>query len=127
MILPSPSTTFRDSIAIYYSEADECWVAHSLRTDQIGMGDRVVDALAAVMRAVDHVFQAAAEDSSIQPLQPAPDEVVRLFERAQPLPREVYEIAHKIVHGQWPADLDIDVTPRDKRLAFAAEVTEHPG
>lgn len=49
----------RDTCVIYYSREDKCWVAHSVRTDQIGMGDCVVHALADLMRAVEQVLRIA--------------------------------------------------------------------
>lgn len=104
-----------DSVVIYWSKDDACWIAHSLRTDQIGFGSRVVDALADVIRAVAQSHEVAASDPRIAAYQDAPQEIQQLADQAAPLPLEIYEIAHKMVHGEWPMDLKVDLTT-DKPL-----------
>ena len=42
-----------DICLIYFSEDDNCWVAHGLHTDQIGTGDWFVDALADYLVGID--------------------------------------------------------------------------
>lgn len=108
---------FRDQIVLYESSEDKCWVAHSLRMDQIGTGDCVLDALVDAMRAVQEILELAAKDSTIRVYRDAPLKVQRLAQNAQPLPGEIFEIAHKIVHGKWPSDIKAEFAlPHRKRL-----------
>jgi hypothetical protein len=99
-----PRRNFRETCVIYASSEDDCWVAHGLRTDQIGTGNCVVDALADFMKAMDQVLKAASEGKNITVLRAAPPEIKAMAKRARPLPREIYEIAHKKLYGRWPRD-----------------------
>lgn len=93
---------FKDVYVIYWSRPDDCWTAHSLRTDQIGIGDCVVEALSGLIRAVDHIVHFAERDDTLAVFREAPSAVRKKAENAQKLPEEVYEIAYKRVHGDWP-------------------------
>jgi len=96
---------FADTFVIFYSKPDECWVAHSLRTDQFGTGDCVVDAFVDGMKAVDSVCEIARRDRSVEIFHDAPNELFEIAKNAKPLPKEVYEIAHKILYGDWPEQI----------------------
>ena len=95
---------FVDHCVIYYARTDKCWVAHSLRTDQIGAADSVVEALAALLRAVDFVLEDAADDPTLTVFREAPPEIQEMSRQAMPLPKEIYEIAHKMARGEWPKE-----------------------
>lgn len=112
----------RDVCLVYQSKEDKCWVAHSMRTDQIGTGDCIVNALADLLRAVKELLELAEEDGSIQVLKDAPAEFQKLAKTAQTLPQEVYEVAHKMVFGQWPENLIADFKPTGKKTPFKAEI-----
>ena len=101
-----------DECLVYWSADDNCWIAHSLLTDQIGTGDCVVHAIADLLQAVKGLLELAAEDDTIQVLKPAAAEVRKLSESAKALPREIYEIAHKMVFGGWPDDMQVEFTPK---------------
>ncbi|MGC9261671.1 MAG: hypothetical protein ACP5I8_16525 [Phycisphaerae bacterium] len=79
---------FSDTAVIYHSTEDNCWIAHSLRTDQIGTGERVVDALADLIRGVRAVLRLAQKDESIAYLREAPPEIKKLATRSRKLPHE---------------------------------------
>ncbi|MGB2823246.1 MAG: hypothetical protein WBF17_19840 [Phycisphaerae bacterium] len=113
-----------DACVIYYSRGDGCWIAHGLHTDQIGTGDCVVHALADLMIALQELADLAAEDPSIAMLREAPPAIQRKARSAQPLPRELYEIAHKMVHGQWP-DIEVKIAPK-RQQRFRAELETAP-
>ncbi len=115
---------FSDEIVIYHSRKDRCWIAHSLRTDQIGTGGRIVDALADAIRAVQQVVAEAVKDPTLVVLRDAPTSVQKYRSKSQKLPREIYEIAHKMVHGEWPADLDLSVEPKRESQRFTATFEE---
>lgn len=115
---------FADEVVIYHSAEDECWIAHSLRTDQIGAGDRIVDALAALIRGVRELCKMAREDETIALERPAPEEIRRLFTGADTLPIEMFEVAHKMATGQWPEELSVELIPRNPDRALKAEVRE---
>lgn len=97
---------FQDKCVIYYSRTDKCWIAHSLHTDQIGTGECVVNALADLLRAVNQIITIAREDDTVRIFRKAPKAIQEKAKRAEMLPREIYEIAHKIVHDTWPEDID---------------------
>ncbi len=98
---------FVDICVIYASERDKGkWVAHSLETDQIGVGDCIVDALADLLKAIRQILDLADQEGDIAVFREAPARIKRMAETAQPLPREIYEIAHKRVHGEWPEDFE---------------------
>jgi hypothetical protein len=111
-----------DRVVIYYSKEDGCWIGHSLRTDQIGTGRRIVDALADTIRAVHQAWQVSQKDPSVAFEREAPVQVQRLAAESKKLPREIYEIAHKMVHGTWPEELDVQITARDENGSFTTEL-----
>lgn len=116
------TTQIRDTIVIYHSAEDGCWIGHSLRTDQIGTGGSVIEALADAIRAVDQVLDLAAHDKSIAAFREAPDEVKQIAKSSKALPEELYEIAHKMARGNWPAELPVAVNPSGG--SFKAQVHE---
>ena len=61
-----------DEAVIYHSKEDDCWIAHSIKTDQVGTGDQVVEALADLIRGVRAVLSLAAKDRTIAYLREAP-------------------------------------------------------
>jgi hypothetical protein len=116
--------SINEMFVIYESPEDKCWIAHGLQTDQMGYGDCVLDALVDYLRAIDQVLRAAAEEKDVQLLRSAPPEVQARLKTARPLPKEIYEIAHKRVRGQWPKDLNVEATPKSDDTIFKAQVQE---
>jgi len=114
---------FHETCVIYESAEDGCWVAHGVRTDQIGTGDCIVDALVDYMRAIVEVLRVAAKGKNITIYRLAPPEVRDLAKKAAALPKEIYEIAHRKVFGKWPADIPVKVDPQPRR-PFKARVEE---
>jgi hypothetical protein len=124
--MPKKKIQLDEEAVIYFSEEDQCWIAHGLHTDQIGTGQRIVDALADFIKAVDQILDEAAKDESLAYLREAPREIRKIYKTAQALPGEIYEVAHKMVHGRWPSDWN-PPEPRlhlDHKRAFKAVVTE---
>lgn len=115
---------FSDEAVIYFSAADDVWVSHSLRTDQIGTGRRIVDALADMIRAVQEVCAEATKDESLAYLREAPDEIKTLMGKSQKLPKETFEIAYKMVHGDWPDYLQLEETKQAKKASYKADLKE---
>ncbi|HLL89737.1 MAG TPA: hypothetical protein VK324_10555 [Tepidisphaeraceae bacterium] len=113
-----------DQIVVYLSKEDGCWLAHSLRMDQIGAGERIVDALADLIRGVHAVLANATEDESLAYLREAPEEVQAIARQAQTLPAEIYEVAHKVATGEWPDELCVSVEPKRLGTSFTAAITE---
>jgi|WetSurMetagenome_2_1015567.scaffolds.fasta_scaffold12491_7 hypothetical protein len=114
---------FTETFVIYQSEEDKRWIAHGLRTDQMGYGDCMVDALVDYMKAIDQILRVAVEEKDIQILREAPPEVQARAKTAQRLPREIFEIAHKRVRGEWPADLTVEAMSSDDAV-YKAHVRE---
>jgi hypothetical protein len=113
-----------DSFVIYRSDEDQCWVAHSLRTDQIGTGERMVDALADVLKAVYLVQDEALKDGSLAAYREAPKEIQDLAKKAKKLPTEIFDVAHMIAHGEWPKDWNPPEPKSRKSQAFKADIQE---
>jgi hypothetical protein len=116
--------TIQETAVIFQSVEDECWIAHGLRTDQIGTGDSIVNALADLIRALEAVAAQARRDPSISLLRKAPPEIQARAKTARKLPQELYEIAHRRAKGSWPAELIVGVEPqgRNKSLVFPVTV-----
>jgi hypothetical protein len=95
-----------------------------MRTDQIGTGVRIVDALADMIRAVHQICRQAAADESLAYLREAPQDIQHLYSTAQKLPKETYEIAHKMVHGEWPSYLKLENTNQAKKERFKTDVKD---
>jgi hypothetical protein len=114
---------FLDVAVIYPSPNEKGkWVAHSIETDQIGVGECVLDAYVELLRAVRALLSAAERDSSIQVLRRAPDEVCAMLMTARKLPDEIVEIAALQVDGQFAATLDTPWTPAVKALSAPVTV-----
>ena len=88
-----------DKCVIYYSPRDECWIGHSLHTDQIGTGESVLGALVEVMMAIDSLIELKRENRDIQFRRDAPDSILKLVEGAQELPQVLYERACQMARG----------------------------
>lgn len=114
---------FQDIAVIYHSSEDGCWIAHSLRTDQVGTGVDMGRALADLIRGVDSIIKMATEDSSLAYLREAGNDVKALAAKSKPLPAEIYEVAHRIARGTWPNEIDPGFTASDDQ-AFTAEINE---
>lgn len=77
---------------IYPSEEDPGkWVAHSLNTDQLAVGDSVEEAYELLLQVMEELKRAWREDPDLDILSPAPEEVRSLLSRARPMPREIVE------------------------------------
>ena len=93
--MPHP---LRDVWVIYPSthEPGKC-VAHSLYTDQIGVGDSALDAYLELARALRVLIREAARDPRVRLFDPAPEHVWKMLEESRPLPKEIVEIARRIL------------------------------
>ena len=107
--MAAKSKALRDVMVIYRSAEDDCWIAHSLATDQLGTGQGIVEALADGIRAVEQVREFAKSNPSIAVQRKAPKAIQELARRAKPLPRELYEI-------KYPAPGDPELARRVQSL-----------
>lgn len=123
---PSSKTTFADMCVIYRSFEDNCWVAHSLRTDQIGTGSHPFEALTDLLRGLDGLLELAKEQKDIQVFRDAPPEIQDLAESAPLLPNEIYRIAYGKLHHSWPegVNFSMEVTPENP---IKVEINEQVG
>ncbi len=110
---------FEDHVVIYHSAEDGCWIAHSLKMDQIGTGERIVDALADFIRCANALLKLADSDESIAYLREAPDAIKELARNSKVLPREIYEVAHKHATGEWPKDWSLPEPKNQKKTRFS--------
>jgi len=106
-----------DRVVVYPSSEDQCWVAHSLRTDQIGVGDSIVEAVVDLVGAVRNLIAEAAKDERVQVGQDAPPEIQRLAESAEKLPDSIISVITQRVCGPWPKSWPTDVQDIPQRRA----------
>ncbi len=75
-----------------------------------------------MIRAVNQVCQEAEQDETLSYLREAPPEIQHLYSTAQKLPKETYEIAHKMVYGDWPSYLNLEDTDQAKKERFRTDL-----
>jgi hypothetical protein len=117
-----PKPEVRDTIVIYHSPEEGGWIAHGLRTDQIGIAATPVDALAQLIRLVNRLLEEAAVDNSIATYREAPFEIQEMANRSKELPKEVVEVAHWKALGKWPEDWQFQPPKNDD--SFVVQVEE---
>jgi hypothetical protein len=112
----------KDTVLIYHSSEDSCWVGHSLHTDIVGTGEHVVDALVDVIQGIQRLRELVARNPTIAEVQEAPEEIRRMAEEAIPLPPWAVDYAWQIACGECP-ELQIDVEPSSERRSLRGELT----
>jgi hypothetical protein len=114
---------FLDLAVIYPSEEEKGkWVAHSILTDQIGVGDCVLEAFVELRRAIKALLEAAQQDADIQVFRLAPDNVRQRLLNAAKLPDEIIEIADMQLAGRFDVKLAKPWKPRARTLSAAIPV-----
>ncbi|MBM4023850.1 MAG: hypothetical protein FJ280_00360 [Planctomycetes bacterium] len=122
----STEAGFVDTCLIYFDSADKTWIAHSLETDQVGVGDCVVDALVDLMTGTRNLLELARRDKTIAVFRKAPREIVSRAKKAKPLPDVVFQIALERFTNNLPKGYRIDVEA-PTRGAFTAKIPEPIG
>lgn len=105
-----------DKCVIYFSKDSGLWVAHGVTTDQLGTGDSVLDACVSYLRNIKTLLNARKQDDSIAVHRNAPNRIQVMQEVAIPVPKEITDIATKIVNGKWPHELTCDITSPDSSV-----------
>lgn len=86
---------FKELVVVYPSSDQgvdgEVWVAHSLRTDQVGVGQDPVEAVRDLCFAVKTLLEEAESDKTVRVEQPAPIEILERYHGAQPMPDELWK------------------------------------
>lgn len=113
---------FEDMAVLYHSADDNCWIAHSLRTDQIGTGGDMGEALEELIRGIDQLLAIADSDATVAYLREAPTAIQDLAKHSKKLPAEIYEVAHKRARGCWPEDIQPAFNTTSDDQAFVAEL-----
>lgn len=109
--------SFVDKCLIYYSHDDNCWVAHSLRTDQVGLGDGVVDALVDLMTGTGNLLAMAKSDPSIAIFRDAPEDIQKRAAQASPLSQAIIQIAYERYTNRLPKEYKVDIEiPKSEHL-----------
>ena len=109
--------SFRDECLIYYSEQDKSWVAHSLKTDQLGYGDCVVNAIVDLLVGTQNLLELQRKDPDVEVLCPAPAEIVKLGKKASPLPEVLWEVALDRFLKKLPYEIYVDI-PQDSQFTY---------
>ncbi len=108
-------SSFKDKCVIYYSRADHAWIAHSLRTDQLGYGECVVDALVDLLIGTRNLLALKRKDPDIELFHSPPPKIKRYVKNASPLPPVLWEIALGRFLKKIPYRIHVDV-PKSDRL-----------
>lgn len=82
---------YLDHFVVYRSlDEPDKFVAHSIRTDQVGVSDDIEDAIYELFHAIHVLLEEAKHDSSVAIQHLAPSHVIELFlKKAQPLPEPI--------------------------------------
>jgi len=92
------TAAFCDIWLFYPSEEDPgMWVGHSILTDQIAMGECVVEAYVALKRVVRALLEEAKENPRTKVFSPAAKEVVDRLRKSRPLPKEITERSEELL------------------------------
>ncbi len=100
---------FGDIIVLYPSVDDVepgLWVAHSARTDQVGVGHDLIEAIRELALSVRTLLEEAAKDPTVRVEQPAPLEVLRKLQGATSLPKPLLERVRAALHSYMRKDSD---------------------
>ena len=88
---------FADIWVFYKSTEDPgMWVAHSLKTDQIAMGDCLLQAYVAMKQVMRVFWKAYSEDNTIE-ISPAPQEIQDKLKTAKLLEKELLARADELL------------------------------
>ena len=115
--------SLQDIAVIYYSQEDECWIAHSVYTDQVGLGNTHIKAFSELIRLVDKLLAMASADDSIEYLRKAPDEVLEILKQSKPYPFEWSEVAHNVARGAETSESEEVEDPSEEK-AYTAPLCE---
>jgi hypothetical protein len=95
--VPRREELFADVWLIYESEDDPgMWVAHSLKTDQVAVGDCVLQAYVIMKRVMRAYWIAIAEDPSLE-VERAPKAVWDMLKTAKPLENALMDRADELL------------------------------
>lgn len=111
-----------DKFVIYFCREDSEWVAHSLKTDQIGTGPCVVDAIADLMQGLKNLSELHQKDPDIEIFRDAPEEIQLMQKNAKNLDKVIMEIAYKRFLDQLECDseeklVNLNFSPNEKLVA----------
>lgn len=112
-------TNFVDICLIYRADEPGKWVAHSLNTDQIALGDCMLEAFVHLRPVVMAYIEAAEADSDIPFLNPAPKEIRDRLASAKPLSNDLLARAEDIVRRHGKGEIK-----RPPKVASAAMTLE---
>jgi hypothetical protein len=89
---------FVEMCVIYRSEDERgMWVAHSINTDQIGMGRGILEAFVALKKALKAVIEEYNENPSTPLFTPAPAEIREKLKHSRPLPQALQDRAEELI------------------------------
>jgi hypothetical protein len=103
-----------DECLVYHSKGDNCWLAHSLHTDQIGTGKDIIGALVELLESVRTLLILSKKRTDIRVQREAPAAVQKRAQKAILLPNELLEIACKRALGEWPKQIKLIAEPEHK-------------
>lgn len=125
MQMPRPvpnRSDLTETIVIYHAPDEGGWIAHGLRTDQVGIASTPVDALAQLLRLVHALIEEAAADRTLEIFREAPEAIQAMQHGSTKLPNEIVEVAHWKAVGTWPSEWEVQ--PVQNNGSFVATIVE---
>jgi hypothetical protein len=120
MVQNNNTTPFMDECLIYHSDEDRAWIAHSLKTDQLGFGDCVVNALVDLLIGTKNLLKLKKKDPEIEIFHQASPEIIAESEKAKPLPSVLWEVALERFHKKLPYQVYTDI-PQNEQFTCSFE------
>ena len=78
-------TCLTDTYVICCTKRPNVWTAHSIKTNRISTGNSAQEALGNAIQLVDRILQRIPADERAGAFSPAPDLILELAKRAEPL------------------------------------------
>lgn len=116
---------FKDEFVVYYSQEDNSWIAHSLHTDQIGLGgDSVVDAIVNLITGLHNLFEFAKNSTEHFTLSvDAPPNIFLIAEKAKLLPASVYQLVMEKLFNRIPSSWGVQVNiPQSEKVTVSMDL-----
>jgi hypothetical protein len=116
---------FKDEFVVYYSQEDNSWIAHSLHTDQIGLGgDSIVDAIVNLITGLHNLLEFAKNSTEHFTLSvDAPPNIFLLAEKAKLLPPSVYQLVMGKLFNRIPSSWGVQVNvPQSEKVTVSMDL-----
>jgi hypothetical protein len=125
VVIENGLSPLKDEFVVYYSQEDNSWVAHSLHTDQIGLGgDSVVDAIVDLLVGLHNLFEFIKYSKEYFNIAvEAPPEIFLIREKAKLLPDSVYQLVIEKLFHRIPSSWGVQVNiPQSEKVTVSMDL-----